>query len=398
MALDPDLHNILSEKDMARHDSLRSRMAAGYAGKENPTLERSIDDQIRELVRLIERKYLSSDSILRVFDFGKVSQYFTLDVITDIAYGKAFGYLSKDEDVYGYIETVEAVGPFLNFMSVVPALQKFLSIRWIRWLIGPSVKDKNGMGKLMAVAQQVVSERFGNEKKDRNDMLGSFIRHGLSQREAESEVLAQIVAGSDTTATALRVTLLHIITNPRVYNTLNSEILSASQNQQISSPITDIEAKDLPYLQAVIKEGLRIWPPVSAWLEKEVPKNGDVIEGRFVPGGTKIAVAGWAMQRAKNVYGQDADVFRPERWLEVDAEKVREMTKVLDLIFGYGRFGCLGRSIAFIELNKVFVELLRRFDIEVVNPAEPFKSVNHNLFTQWDMFLRVTRREESLQN
>ena len=224
-----------------------------------------------------------------------------------------------------------------------------------------------------------MSERFGNEKKDRNDMLGSFIRHGLSQREAESEVLAQMyalpvtspgrslekhanthlksVAGSDTTATALRVTLLHIITNPRVYNTLNSEILSASQNQQISSPITDIEAKDLPYLQAVIKEGLRIWPPVSAWLEKEVPKNGDVIEGRFVPGGTKIAVAGWAMQRAKNVYGQDADVFRPERWLEVDAEKVREMTKVLDLIFGYGRFGCLGRSIAFIELNKVFVEV-----------------------------------------
>ena len=166
------------------------------------------------------------------------------------------------------------------------------------------------------------------------------------------------VAGSDTTATALRVSLLHIITNPRVYQTLTTEIHTAIWQNHISSPvITDAEAKSLPYLQAVIREGLRIWPPVSAWLEKEVPASGDVIEGRFVPGGTKIAVAGWAMQRATDVYGSDVDVFRPERWLEAGPEKAREMNRMLDLIFGFGRFGCLGRAIAWLELDKVFVEV-----------------------------------------
>ncbi len=91
-------------------------------------------------------------------------------------------------------------------------------------------------------------------------------------------------------------------------------------------------------------------------MEKEVPRQGDVIEGRFVRGGTKIAVCGWYMQRGK-VYGDDAEMFRPERWLDADARQVREMQKVLDLIFGYGRFGCLGKPVAFIELNKVFVEV-----------------------------------------
>ncbi len=163
------------------------------------------------------------------------------------------------------------------------------------------------------------------------------------------------MAGADTTATGVRITLLHIVTSPRVYRTLTAEIDAATPH--VSSPITDAEAKELPYLQAVIKEGLRIWPPISSWLEKEVPPAGDVIEGRFVPGGTNIAIAGWAMQRDKSIYGADADVFRPERWLEADAEKLREMTRMLDLVFGYGRFGCLGRSIASIELNKVFVEV-----------------------------------------
>jgi hypothetical protein len=51
-------------------------------------------------------------------------------------------------------------------------------------------------------------------------------------------------------------------------------------------------------------------------------------------------------------------VFRPERWLEVaDAEKLREMEGTVDLVFGFGKYQCLGRNIAFLELNKAFVEV-----------------------------------------
>lgn len=66
------------------------------------------------------------------------------------------------------------------------------------------------------------------------------------------------------------------------------EIDEGIADGRISSPITDAEAKQLPYLQAIIKEGLRILPPVSGLMDKEVPPEGDTIDGYFVPGGTKI--------------------------------------------------------------------------------------------------------------
>lgn len=106
-------------------------------------------------MKLIERKYLSSSSVLRTLDFAKIAQYFTLDVITAIAYGKAFGYLSKDADVHGYIETTEALVPVMNFVSVLPTLTRFVNLPWVRALARPSVRDKKGMGKLMAFVDEL---------------------------------------------------------------------------------------------------------------------------------------------------------------------------------------------------------------------------------------------------
>lgn len=82
--------------------------------------------------------------------------------------------------------------------------------------------------------------------------------------------------------------MLFLITNPSVLAKLRSEIDSAIRDNRISSPITDAEARNLPYLQACIKEGLRIWPPITGLMEKVVPPEGDVVNGMFVPGGTQI--------------------------------------------------------------------------------------------------------------
>lgn len=186
-------------------------------------------------------------------------------------------------------------------------------------------------------------------------MLGAFVRHGLTQEQAEAEVLLQITAGSDTTATAIRATMLHLITSPRVMRKLLAEIDAAVADGRISDLITNNEARKLPYLQACVKEGLRIHPPFTGLLMKEVPPEGDTIHGRFVPGGTKIGHNMWSIQRHE-VYGADSHMYRPERWLEAGVKRV-QMEKVLDLVFGHGRWGCLGKPIAYIELNKVFVEV-----------------------------------------
>ena len=174
------------------------------------------------------------------------------------------------------------------------------------------------------------------------------------------------MAGSDTTATAIRSTFLHLITTPPILLKLRAEMDAAIASGTISDPITNSEAKTLPYLQACIKEGLRIRPPVEGHTAKAVPKNGDVINGRFIPGGTKISTSYLAVQRNK-IYGVDAEVFRPERWLEADSGKRFEMERVLDLVFSYGKWQCLGKPVAFMELNKVFIEVSKiAFSLSIV--------------------------------
>ena len=98
-------------------------------------------------------------------------------------------------------------------------------------------------------------------------------------------------------------------------------------------------------------------PPLVSGFPKQVPPEGDTICGKFVPGGTDISVNIYAMMRDKQVFGEDADVFRPERFLECDSDKKALLLKHVDLAFGFGRWQCAGKLLAWMELNKIFVEV-----------------------------------------
>lgn len=207
------------------------------------------------------------------------------------------------------------------------------------------------------MAKQIVNERLASDNPYQKDMLGSFLAHGLTREEAEGETLVQIIAGSDTTATAIRSTMLHLMSSPQSYIRLATEVREASAQGSISSPITYAEARTLRYLQAVIQEGLRINPPVVGTMDVVVPEGGDVLCGVPVPAGTEVGSCMFGLQRQTAIYGADADVFRPERWLEADADVLKEMVSTWSLIFRYGKWQCLGKDVALLELNKVFVEV-----------------------------------------
>lgn len=242
-------------------------------------------------------------------------------------------------------------------------------------------------------------------------MLGSWIRNGMEQKQIEAEVVFQLIAGSDTTTTALSSTMVRLLTIPRVVAKLQQEIDTAIAEGRISDPITLAEAKKLPYLQAVVREGLRINPPFTGLLSKEVPLGGDHYHGVYIPAGTRIGHNTWSVSR-NAIFGADPDVFRPERWLEKDAN-VTKMEQNLDLLFGYGRWGCLGKPVAYLQMNKLYVQvsdtdtllkkikiliywqLLRNFNFEAINTINPMASLNFNLWLQCDLWVRVTEREST---
>jgi cytochrome P450 len=359
--------HVFSELDESKHTKRRQQMAAGYSGKENLSLESDIDGNVKELIHLVRSKYISSPQDSKPMDLARKVQFFTLDVISKIGFGEAFGDLQADADLNDYIKSGEVGLSIANFLS---ALGLTWYYHWppIARLLGPSEKDKSGFGKMMAVARKLIDSRLEKSTQGRSDMLASFMRHGLSKEDLFSESLLQILAGSDTTATAIRSTMLYVTTNNRVYRCLQAEVDAAVRSGAAPAApeiAQDSTLRTLPYLQAVIQEGLRILPPVTDQVPKKVPPGGDLVtvEGKeyYLPGGTDISYNVWGVHRDRAMFGEDVDVFRPERWLveenSTDESKLMEMRRTNELVFGYGKYQCLGKPIALMEIAKVIFEV-----------------------------------------
>lgn len=150
--------------------------------------------------------------------------------------------------------------------------------------------------------------------------------------------------------------MAHLVTNPDTYRRLQEEIDAGAAAGLVSSPITDAEARNLPLLQGCIKEGFRMWPPITGVMPR-ISNSDATVCGVHIPAGTNVAWSAKAAMRSKEVFGPDSDVYRPDRWVLASPEQYQAMDQTVDLCFGQGRWGCLGRPIALIELNKMVVEV-----------------------------------------
>ena len=97
---------------------------------------------------MIETKYLSTDQDYRPMDLARKVQFLTLDIISMLAFGKQFGYVATDSDVYSYIKMTEESMPVMMVLTVFPALAKVLQSPLLRGLL-PSEHDRVGFGKFI---------------------------------------------------------------------------------------------------------------------------------------------------------------------------------------------------------------------------------------------------------
>ena len=89
--------------------------------------------------------------------------------------------------------------------------------------------------------------------------------------------------------------------------------------------------------------------------------------GKFLPEGTVVGCNAWTVHRDKELYGEDADEWRPDRWLDADEARVRRMEN-LNFAFGGGSRLCIGKNIAMIEMTKFIAEFFRQYEVELVDP------------------------------
>lgn len=178
----------------------------------------------------------------------------------------------------------------------------------------------------------------------------------LTPMQKRAHVTLLIQAGADTTGTALGSTLRFLATHPSALARAKLEITAADGRGLLSSPILFEETRQhLPFFVACIKESLRLNPPATNLFARVTPRGGKVVDGVFVPEGTEMTSHAYVVQRDRGLYGEDAECYRPERWLEGEGRAAE--LEAGQFTFGMGPRVCLGKDIAVMEMYKLLPEV-----------------------------------------
>jgi cytochrome P450 len=220
------------------------------------------------------------------------------------------------------------------------------------------------------------------------DLLSKFIQAKADRPEFMTDSLvvtmgiSMVFAGSETTAISISAIFYYLLKNPSCMQKLLDELDERARNGHLKDNkhgvVTWAESQDLPYLDACVKEAFRMHPAPGLPLERVVPPQGAEIAGVFVKGGTIVGCSAWVLHRRKEIFGEDVEVFRPERWLvgqgrEIvdddergkEEKRIKEMGSTM-LQFGMGARTCIGKNISLLEIYKLVPTVLRRF---VVRPS-----------------------------
>ncbi|KAI0045156.1 cytochrome P450 [Auriscalpium vulgare] len=240
------------------------------------------------------------------------------------------------------------------------------------------------------LASAEVDKKGGVEKRkiQGNDLLSLLIKANMasdipdSQRMSDEDILAQVptflIAGHETTSTSIAWTLVALHTHPTVHAKLNAEVRAFAT----ATPTMD-ELNALPYLDNVAREVLRLYAPVGnteriATEDTVVPLGQPFVDRqgnrRFeyaARKGDKFLIPIRAINRSKELWGEDAEEFRPERWDNVP-ESVQAIPSVYSniLTFIAGAHACIGYRFSVVEMKAILFTFVRSFNFELAVPQE----------------------------
>jgi cytochrome P450 len=245
---------------------------------------------------------------------------------------------------------------FLNTMPLLAPLTRFL--------MRDAVAARNSQ---WAYTTEAVNKRLRDESQQgRADFIDSMTRENLMSYD---EILANasmlVLAGSDTTASLLSGAMYWIMRTPRVMEKLVAEVTTAFERESDITALS-VVAK-LPYLNAVLEESLRRYPPVPSLLARVAVEDDTVISGVHVSKGVLVSVHQSSSYWTARNFARPHE-FLPERWLpeakEPGSEFYHDNRAVLQP-FSTGPRNCVGRNLAYVEMRLVVSKLLWNFQFDL---------------------------------
>ncbi|KAF9260594.1 cytochrome P450 [Marasmius fiardii PR-910] len=339
--------------------------------------------------------------------------YLAFDIIGDLAFGAPFGMLVACKDIapvpvdqkacmdsYGQenqpaqqkeipaVKVINGRGEFSASVGVIPTWLRPLAVRspWFR-------EGGEDVRTLAGIAIMAVSKRLQTES-DRSDLLqklqNSKDEHGnpMSRGELTAEALTLLIAGSDTTSNSTCAIIYYLATHPSAQAKLQEEL---DENLPAEHTATLEAVKNLPYLQAVINESLRLHSTSALGLPRITPEDGMVVPLGFssdspqveLKPGSIVSVPSFTIHRSAEIWGEDYELFRPERWIEAEEEWKKIQAKGGDdknskyrlfqqtfNPYSLGPRACVGKNLANLELQIIVASVLRKFHFVMENEGE----------------------------
>jgi cytochrome P450 len=371
------------------------------------TLRDSMTNTIHSLLPTVDRIFQRSVDSGEPMDLVKFLNRFTMEAFTKIGFGFDLNGLDAKQDH--------------PFMAAFDSAQRVSSLRFVRprfvwkllrWLqIGPEgeltkqVKliDDTVLSIIARSLEQRQNPSLASEPvRAGKDIVSLFLddvshdsKDGIDPVFLRDIVVNFLIAGRDTTAQALSWLFYELGQNPHVEMRLREELRHVlphlfERTATAGAEVPSMEqVQRLPYLEATLKETLRLHPSVP--MNSKLANRDTVLsDGTFIPKGSTVSVPSYALGRATHVWGPDAKTFRPERWLDPQHPgKLITVSAFQFNAFNAGPRICLGMNLAMMEMKILVASVFSKFRMEIVPGQQTTYDVSLTLPVKGELLARI---------
>ncbi|KAI0011112.1 cytochrome P450 [Xylariaceae sp. FL0662B] len=382
-----DVTNIFYERDPVEHGRMRKVLAPGFSGTSMKSHEHIIQQYVDMFVQKLSQ--LSSERHGLGVDMTEAIQWLAFDVMGELTFGESFNAVASGQTHFWITLLNDSA-----HAAILPSLVRRVPYLVLAVPFMLSISAIRNLKKHYAFTLETVRRRL-RRHSPQQDLFAPMLAQGSNptERELVSTAQALIIAGADTVSTAMTVALYYLCTSPEGMAKLKAEVRALDGEQLTSTGLAQ-----LPYLNAVIEEAMRCFPPIAFGLPRVSP--GETVDGLFVPEGVRVSVPHWVLCHDPRVWDEPYQ-FRPERWLEGGGD-VAVQTSAQSAVFPFstGPRSCLGIAQAYMEMRITLAKLIYSCDLQVAqDPGDWIQAAKMNMmWKKAPLMLNFSPRRQNLVN
>ncbi|KAH7014275.1 cytochrome P450 [Microdochium trichocladiopsis] len=365
----PDTLDLVAEMYMPRYRAQRRLIGPTYSQANLQNHEVAVDEVVERFVAKLRQ--LEGKEV----DLMEWMHILAIECLTAVTFRWSPGLIEAGTN---YDTLWDGYFQFWRYASVVGLFPRIVllshklglkSKRFLQRLVALGVPSCPPPSKniWMGIVGQMMSQSVGTrdvQKEPIGGLSDDLVRLHQEKPEFKQEYLSGMVsatlfAGGDT----LTASLMAVIAQANHLPEVKARVMREIETSDIKGTASFQTVNSLEYTTATIKESMRHWPVVGLAMYREVPARGLTLEGYNIPPGTTVGTSPLAMHLSKEIFGEDAEEFKPERWLD---EEYRLALEKYNFAFGSPNRSCPGRNISEQAIFKAFPTLMKHFDIEIV--------------------------------